>query len=96
MIFFRGIMNAVQLDTRLRRGARLPDGHTIIALIPHASLDHTWAVTGERGGQYATWFVYVGVPGGQPYVYAGLYEIPSLVLALADMLRRARQGPAVG
>jgi hypothetical protein len=84
-------ISAVRLDTRLRRGAQLPDGHTIVAFIPHASLERTWAVAGEHGGQYATWFAHVGVPGGQPYLYAGLYEIPSLLLALADMLRRARQ-----
>jgi hypothetical protein len=83
-------INAVGLDLRLRLGARLPDGHTIVAFIPHASRERTWAVTGERDGQYATWYAHVGVPGGQPYIYAGLYEIPSLLLALADMLRRAR------
>jgi hypothetical protein len=87
----RGIINAVQLQTRLRRGVQLPDGYTIITFIPHASRDRTWAVTGERYGLYATWIAHVCAPGGQPYFYAGLYEIPSLPLALADMLRRARR-----
>jgi hypothetical protein len=39
----------------LMRGAQLPDGHSIVAIIPDATRDRTWVVVGEQLGSYATW-----------------------------------------
>jgi len=81
---------ARNLDPRLGVGARVGQ-FVVIAAIPHATLSHTWALTGVHDdGTYAAWAVHLVELETVPRVFGILAGLPSAVDALAEMLRRAR------
>jgi hypothetical protein len=81
---------ARNLDPRLSVGAQVGE-FVVIAAIPHATLSHTWALTGLRDdGTYAAWAVHVVGLETAPRVFGFLAGLPSAVDAITEMLHRSR------
>jgi hypothetical protein len=85
-----GDNGAVRLPASLAVGAPIGDGYEVIAVIPHASREHCWAVAACRDdGTYATWKAQVENEAAVPILLNPSYHV-AVADALATMLQLAR------